>query len=68
MRRNLGDSQRLGLGDCPVTSRVRQVVPTPIYDAVAESLGFDPARPDPSLDTSATLVDWWETLLRTKDD
>ena len=43
-------------------------MPTPIYDAVAESLGFDPARPDPSLDTSATLVDWWETLLRTKDD
>jgi hypothetical protein len=47
----------LGLRDCPVTSRVRQAVPTPIYDAVVDSLGFDPDRPVPLLDTNTVVAD-----------
>jgi hypothetical protein len=42
-------------------------VPTPIYDAVADSLDFDPARPDPLPDTTATLVEWRDNLLSTED-
>ncbi len=60
-------TQHLGLGDCPVTGRVRRAVPTPIYDAVADSLDFDPARPDPLPDTTATLVEWRDNLLSTED-
>jgi hypothetical protein len=43
-------------------------VPTPIYDAVADSLDFDPARPEALPDTTATLVEWRDKLLSTEDD
>jgi hypothetical protein len=41
-------------------------VHTPIYDAVADSLGFDPARPDTSL--KATVAQWGNNSIGTEDD